>query len=340
MTRLYKSILKRQQQGIALIIVLLIVAVVSAVAANITMRNQIAVKRTINLADYDQAYWYAISAEELAKKVLKQDLEDSEGKVHLQQYWAQADVIFPVENGQIKGTISDMRSCFNVNALSVNAPKPSQNNGQQQKKPLAVEQFTDLLINLGMEAFNAEKLAYNIKDYIDDGTQPNPFGGGDAAYESRDVPYRAARTLMSHRSELRAVIGVTQDVYRKLQPYVCAIPGNNQQVLNVNTIKVEHAALLAAMLQNKISVGEAESVINQRSGSGYDEITDFWNTPELSGIAGQNQLLKSAFSVKSEYFLLDAAAKVDDAVFRLESVLKVGKNNVVDVLTRQYGGQK
>ena len=328
-----------KQQGIALIVVLLIVAVVSAVAANITTRNQIAVKRTINLADYDQAYWYAISAEELAKKVLKQDLDDSEGKVHLQQYWAQSDVIFPVENGQIKGTITDMRSCFNVNALSVHAPKPSQNGGQR-KKPLAVEQFTDLLVNLGMEPFNAEKMAYNIKDYIDDGTQPNPFGGGDAVYESRDVPYRAARTLMSHRSELRAVIGVTKDVYRKLEPYVCAIPGNNQQVLNVNTIKVEHAALLAAMLQNKISEGEAESVINQRNANGYEDINDFWSTPELNGISGQNQLLKSAFAIKSEYFALDAAAKVDDAVFRLESVLKVGKNNLVEVLTRQYGGQK
>ena len=273
-----------KQQGIALIIVLLIVAVVSAVAANITTRNQIAVKRTINLADYDQAYWYAISAEELAKKVLKQDLDDSEGKVHLQQYWAQSDVIFPVENGQIKGKITDMRSCFNVNALSVNAPKPSQQNGGQQKKPLAVEQFTDLLVNLGMEPFNAEKMAYNIKDYIDDGSQPNPFGGGDAVYESRDVPYRAARTLMSHRSELRAVIGVTKDVYRRLEPYVCAIPGNNQQVLNVNTITVEHAALLAAMLKNKISVGEAESVINQRNANGYDDIGDFWSTPELNGV--------------------------------------------------------
>ena len=327
-----------KQKGIALIVVLLIVAVVSAVAANITTRNQIAVKRTINLADYDQAYWYAISAEELTKKVLKQDLEDSEGKVHLQQYWAQSDVIFPVENGQIKGTISDMRSCFNINALSVNAQKNK--NGSQQKKPLAVEQFADLLVNLGMEPFNAEKMAFNIKDYIDDGTSPNPFGGGDAAYESRDVPYRAARTLMNHRSELRAVIGVTQDVYRKLEPYVCAIPGNNQQVLNVNTIKVEHAALLSAMLLNKVSVGEAESVINQRSGSGYDTIEDFWSSPELSGISGQGQLLKSAFAIKSKYFSLDAAAKVDDAVFRLESILKVGKNNIVDVLTRQYGGQK
>lgn len=328
-----------KQQGVALIVVLLIVVVVSAVAADITTRNQVAVKRTINLADYDQAYWYAISAEELAKKVLKQDMEDSEGKVHLQQYWAQSDVIFPVENGQIKGKITDMRACFNINALSVNAPKANQNGGQQ-RKPLAVEQFAALLTNLGMEAFNAEKLAFNIKDYIDDGTQPNPFGGGDSAYESRDVPYRASRTLMSHRSELRAVIGMTQEIYRKLEPYVCAIPGNNQQVLNVNTIEAEHAALLAAMLQNKISVAEAESVINQRTASGYGELSDFWATPELSGVSGQNQLLKSAFAVQSEYFALNAAVKVDNAVFRLESVLKLGKNHVADVLTRQYGGQR
>ncbi|MDR8525999.1 MULTISPECIES: type II secretion system minor pseudopilin GspK [Shewanella] len=323
-----------KQRGVALIVVLLIVAMVAIIATNITSRNQLSVRRTLNMAQYDQAFWYAISAEEIAKKVLKQDLEDSD-TVHLQQYWALADVIFPAEKGEIAGKITDMRACFNINSLS--APSEKVENGQP-KMPLPAVQFKGLLVALGMDEFAAERLAQTTKDYIDEDTVSSPYGAEDAEYESRNVPYRAANTLMSHKSELRAVMGFTQDIYLKLAPYVCAIPGNTTQVLNVNTVPVEHAAIIAGMFDNKISVGEAESIINQRPIDGYDDINEFWENSSVASLAGDAKL-KSSFGVTSKYFQLDAAAKVDTAVFRLESVL-YGDSKKLEVLSRQFGGQK
>ncbi|GIU41884.1 type II secretion system minor pseudopilin GspK [Shewanella algidipiscicola] len=329
--------LAQKQRGVALIVVLLIVAMIAIIATNINGRSQIMVRRTINLAQYDQAYWYALSAEELAKKVLKQDLDDAdEGKIHRQQYWAQADVVLPVEQGEIAGRISDMQACFNVNALSMQTKEVE--NGQP-KLPLPAQQFKGLLVALGMDDFAAERLAHTVKDYIDEDSVASPFGAEDADYEARTVPYRAANTLMSHRSELRAVIGVSQEVYLKLAPYVCAIPGYDRQVLNVNTIELEHAALLAGMFDNKISVGEAESIINQRPSDGYDSIEDFWANSSITSLRGEENLA-SSFSLKSQYFLLQAGAKVDSATFRMESVLQVAGNNQLAVLTRQYGGQQ
>lgn len=323
-----------KQRGVALIVVLLIVAIVAIVATKITSRNQISVRRTINLAQYDQAFWYAISAEEIAKKVLKQDLEDSD-TVNMQQYWAQADVIFPAENGEIAGKISDMQSCFNLNSLS-QTTKAVENG--QPKLPLPAVQFKGLLVALGMDEFAAERLAQTLKDYIDEDTTAGPYGAEDADYEARNVPYRAANTLLSHKSELRSVMGFTQSIYLKVAPYVCAIPGNSTMVLNVNTVPVEQAALIAGMLDNKISVGEAESIINQRPGGGYDKIDEFWENSSISSLASDAQL-KSSFGVTSSYFLLQAGAKVDNAVFRLESVLK-GDSKTLEVLSRQFGGQK
>lgn len=324
------------QRGVALIVVLLIVAIIAIIATNITGRNQLSVRRTMNLAQYDQAFWYAISAEELAKKILKQDLDDSEGRVHRQQYWAMADVVFPAEHGEIGGKITDMRACFNLNALSAES---KENENGQPKLPLAAKQFKGLLVALGMDDFSAERLTHTLKDYIDDDTTASPYGAEDAEYEARNVPYRAANTLMSHRSELRAVMGFTQDIYLKLAPYVCAIPGNDKQELNVNTIEVEQAALLAGMLDNQISVGEAESIINQRPGDGFEKIEDFWSSGSLSSFKSDD-LMKSSFKVTSSYFLLEAGAKVDNAVFRMESVLRRANGNNMEVLTRQFGGQK
>lgn len=190
---------------------------------------------------------------------------------------------------------------------------------------------------LGMDDFAAERLSQTLKDYIDEDMTASPYGAEDAEYEARNVPYRAANTLMSHKSELRAVMGFTQDIYLKIAPYVCAVPGNTAQVLNVNTVPVEHAALIAGMLDNKISVGEAESIINQRPGDGY-EGEEFWENASIASLAGDAQL-KSSFAVTSSYFLLEAGAKVDNAVFRLESVLN-GDGRTLNVLSRQFGGQK
>lgn len=330
--------LPKQQKGVALIVVLLIVAMVAIIATNINSRNQLSMRRTLNLAQYDQAYWYALSAEELTKKVLKQDLDDSEGRVHLQQYWAQADVVFPAEHGEIGGKISDMRACFNLNALSVDTKGELDDSGQP-KLPLAAIQYKGLLVALGMDEFSAERLTHTLKDYLDEDTTASPFGAEDAEYESRNVPYRAANTLMNHRSELRAVMGYSQDIYLKLLPYICAIPGNDQQLLNVNTVKVEQAALLAGMFDDKMSVSEAESIINQRPGDGFETIEDFKDNSSVVSLLSANAALGSSFVVESKYFLLEAGAKVDTATFRLETVMKAEGSNF-DILTRQFGGQK
>lgn len=332
----HRRIGMKRQQGVALLVVILIVAMVAIIATNISGRNQLTMRRTLNMAQYSQAYWYALSGEELAIKVLKQDFEDADGnKVHRQQYWALADVVFPVEDGQIAGKISDMRTCFNLNALSVGS---TENENGQPKMTLAAKQFIGLLTSLGMDEFAAERLAHTLKDYIDEDTITSPYGAEDAEYESRNVPYRAANTLMQHRSELRAVLGFSQETYLALKPYVCAIPGDNRQLLNVNTIEVEQAHLLVGMLENKISLSDAESIINQRPADGYDNIEDFWSNSSLGSVQGEANS-RSSFVLTSSHFLLTAGAKVDNAVFRMDSVLHRSGNSI-EVITRQYGGQQ
>ncbi|MGL4473595.1 MAG: type II secretion system minor pseudopilin GspK [Shewanella sp.] len=331
-----KPLSTKRQSGVALLVVLLIVVILASLATDISSRNQLEVRRTLNLAQYDQAYWYAMSAEQLVKKVLKQDLDDSDGTVHLQQYWALADVVFPAEHGQISGKITDMRSCFNLNALSQQTKEVE--NGAP-KMPLPTRQFQALLVALGMDEYSAERLSHNLKDYVDADDMVSPSGAEDAEYEARTVPYRAANNLLQHRSELRAVIGFTQDIYQKLQPYVCAIPGDDRQLLNVNTLQAEQAPLLAAMLDNQISVGEAQNIIGQRPNGGFEKITEFWEIGSVSNLQ-QNDVMKSSIVVDSQYFLLQAGAKVDDAVFLMDTVFKRQSGNKMAVIARQFGGQK
>lgn len=322
----------RSQRGVALIVVLLIVAIIAIIATDISGRNQLAMRRTINLTEYDQAYWYAMSGEELVKKILKKDFDESKDQVNLGQNWAINNAVFPVEHGEIAGKVMDLRACFNLNAL---AQSSVQDDSGQNKMPLAVNQFRSLLVALGMDDFAAEKLSQTVKDYIDADSTMSPFGAEDADYQARAVPYRAANTLMQDKTELRAIIGVTQEVFKRLAPYICVIPGNDSQFLNVNTVTEEHAALLAGMLENKISVEEAENIINQRAVNGYKKIEDFF--ADNASILGKlNDQIKSSFRVNSNYFLLHSAAKVNQAIFQMQSVLKRSDKGF-STISRQFG---
>ena len=107
----------RRQRGVAMLVVMLILAIMMVVAANISTRFQLQLTRTANLALLEQTKWYAMGSEQLVTKVLQQDIKDSQERIHLAQYWASSQQVFPVDGGTIKGVIRDAQGCFNVNSV-------------------------------------------------------------------------------------------------------------------------------------------------------------------------------------------------------------------------------
>ncbi|SFR45262.1 type II secretion system protein K (GspK) [Pseudidiomarina maritima] len=112
----------KRQRGVALLMVLLVVALVSVMAVTLSGRLQTTVLRTANFQQAEQAYWYWLSAEEIVRELLQREISESDGVVHQQQMWYQqskSDSIYPVDGGAIKGEIQDLQSCFNLNSLRV-----------------------------------------------------------------------------------------------------------------------------------------------------------------------------------------------------------------------------
>ena len=108
-----------RQRGMALLVVLLILSVMVIIASNMSGRLQLELRRTANITTGKQAWWYALSAEALVSKVLTQDFKDNPEVVNLSQNWARKNTVFPVDDGQLKGEVTDLQSCFNLNSLSV-----------------------------------------------------------------------------------------------------------------------------------------------------------------------------------------------------------------------------
>ncbi len=344
----------KRQQGVALVTVLLIVALVTIIAAEMSVRLQMQIKRLDNLNSNQQAYWYAVSAEELAKLVLVESGQDNNGILNLSQPWAVEDMVFPVEGGQISGNIYDLQACFNINAVveqsdgqgeAQSDDSASDERTEDSKKVLHVtttEQFKRLLVLAGIDDYDAEQIRDAVADWLDKDSITRSYGAEDYIYEAKRMPYLAANGYFVDKSELKLVQGLDdpvtgQQALDKILPYVCVIPNHDKMVLNVNTIKPEQAQVLAAMFDNKLTVSAASSIIEARPDDGFDDIDEFWDLSEIKAVGHVSKALKEQFSVKSEYFQLKSKTEYNQSWINLNSIIALDKQGKYVVISREIG---
>ena len=78
------------------------------------------------------------------------------------------------------------------------------------------------------------RYAYLLKDWIDPDNNPDANGGGeDTLYLTQTPAYRPPNTFVFHTSELLALPGFGAENYRKLAPFITALPQGTK--LNVCT---------------------------------------------------------------------------------------------------------
>lgn len=135
--------------------------------------------------------------------------------------------------------------------------------------------------------------------------------------------------------ELRAVRGVSSELYARLAPYVCTLP-SDKLVVNINTIKPEQAALLVGLYQGKIGLDDAKQVLTSRPKKGWKEKKEM--TDELPVQPGSITGLDAALDIKSNFFEARLLAEVGDVRARLETVFQRGKDNKLVMLRRLNDG--
>lgn len=323
-----------RQKGVALITVMLIVALIAILATQMTARLQLQMQRTTNIGSNQQAYWYAMGAEAFAKRVLIQSFEDDAEVTHLGQMWAQGENTFPVAFGQITGEITDLQSCFNLNALRTD-------DGISVKgatKPIARKAFEELLIALSIESvgsFEAESMADALSDWLDTDESITGSGGAeDSDYAAKEFPYLTANHYLASIGELRVIEHFSVEVINKLKDYVCVLPGSNLNKVNINTIAQDKPEILVAMLG--ISQNDASQALSAREEEGFKSVDDFFALPELSK-AQISADQKQQFAVKSEYFKLKATASFNNSYFALNTIMQVDNKNNISVISRIIG---
>ncbi|ATO33971.1 general secretion pathway protein GspK [Dickeya dianthicola] len=342
--------MSRRQRGVALLIVMLMLALMVTIAATITERSGKAWQRTSNLLNRTQARWYALGAEALISSVLQRDAQASPESTFVGQPWSKVDHQMMADGSEIRAQVMDGQACLNLNALSpAKTPAPntaSGNNstngssgnsstppkvGTAEQVPYAAQVFRQLLIVQGEDPKQAERITDAVRDWLDEDSEPLMNGAEDDSY----VNFHPGNQRMTDVTELRAVIGVDAALYRRLLPYVCVLPVD-KLVLNVNTLTPESAPLLSALFMGEMSTEMAERVLQQRPPQGWRNLNDFMGLSALPENAKTG--IRQVLAIKSDWFFADIQIRVDDSEFYQRSLFHRGKQ--IEVVQRQYGGYR
>jgi general secretion pathway protein K len=297
-----------RQAGLALISVLLIFAIVSVLATSMIERQSLDIQRSGNLQALQQARAYSSGIEYAVRSGLHLDYEDDPEVDHLLEEWAKGRT-YPLQPGLAEIQVIDAQSRFNLNSLHKSA----------SNRPAQIERFKNLLNELGLDP----KIADRTQKFMDEDSMV------DNDYLSAEVPYRASYALFKHPSELLLVQDVDAQSYRKLTPYITALPVT--ATINVNTASNK----VLAALSGSWSLSNADAVIVNRGEQGFTKVDDFWNLTEVQPFTGSadtsdngsdNQNNKEVwdkadFSVNSQYFEVFAKVTLADRVATVEMLI-------------------
>lgn len=271
------------ERGAALLTVLLLVAVIAVIAASALERLRLATRLGANAIGIEQARGFAQAAEVLATSRITTLLQQNPGRVSLAGGWSNAPIPLPLPGGggTAVARVTDGGNCFNLNGL-VTAVAP----GVYSSNPLARLQFARLQRLLGIPSQVADQVAGGAADWIDSDSDQQPGGAEDSTYIGQQPSYRTAGTLMADPSELRAVNGVTPDVFAQLRPWICALPVAGAVPINVNTLAPELAPLAAMLAPESVGVEQVRGALLRRPPAGYANAGAFWSQVGGGDVAG------------------------------------------------------
>lgn len=335
----------KQQQGVALVIALVITAIAVSLASMAMYRQQLQIRLSGNISNIEQAYEYAVGMEDWSKKTLEQDYKDNPNVDHNGEDWATLLPPIAIPGGSLNGQLFDLQGKINLNALNstliVDAAPAHFGVGSATTEKIKISEiYSNRMKNL-ITTFDeeqsmgpAENFVDTVWDWVDEDDDERTGGAESSHYQSLEKPYMSANGLMTNITELRLLKGMTDDIYKKLRPFVSVLPSNVP--VNVNTAPIE--VLEAIGFSNELAT-EIRSTSDE---SPFESMNDFW---ELEGVKlffdpnteiGKKKVAYvETLTNTTEYFLLRGQVNINNTLIFINSILE-RKKGKVRVIMRDY----
>lgn len=321
------------ERGAALLAVLLLVAVTGAIAATALERIRISTSLAINSAALEQARGFALGIESLLTLRIDDLVAISPEMTTLAGGWNGETRRLPMPGGAVAdATLRDGGNCFNINSLVDGGP------GQAQAltpRPVGVAQFTNLMRVIGVPELNARQISQAAGDWLDGDLSAVSGGAEDAEYAGSGQAYRTGNTFFADVSELRTVSGMTPEIYAQLRPWVCALPSTELSPININTLSIEQAPLLAMLAPEQISLDQARNAISQRPATGWSSVSDLYRVPAMASVQLPLDVQLQP-QVRTKWFSLDLRVELQGAEL-VETALIDARIAPAKVAARRWG---
>ena len=301
-----------RQQGVALVSVLLVVTVATALAYAMVDRQGFTIAHSQQTLAGSQARQFALGGEQYARQILYADWEEEETRVidTLLEEWSAPEEVFEVRGGALEIRIQDLDRRFNLNAVSGDR-EGAQNTARLKR----------LLTALEIDA----NLADHWVDWVDADEDVTALGAEDAAHLMGDPPRRAANQRAAHVSEFVVATGLDARAFERLRPHVAVLPLDDLEV-NVNTA---NEIVLGTLAPNFTASSALRLVEQEREIARVEDITG--THPELGEAV-------AVLTVTSAFFRVQVRAEVDGARSDLTSLLhRNPESGAMTLLWRSYG---
>ncbi|UCD84275.1 MAG: general secretion pathway protein GspK [Deltaproteobacteria bacterium] len=307
--------LLKNQKGIALLVVLMVIAILAAVIVEFSYSARVNLHIVANHKDELKTYYIARAGIEASKALLQYDL-DKDGRKRVDyivtgedadpetETWSQVRLLtttefggVPIGDGILVGGITDESSKININLLAYTYEdgkhKPKENIDLKSDKNSARTIVIKLLDNVLPDDIDVEPvdIANNIIDWID--VDDDDGDAGDDYYQGLIPPYECKDAPINSISELKMVRGINDTVYEKIEKYFTPYGEAN---VNINTASFEVIQAINDVHEGKLL---SEEELDNFRLSPYD--------PER----GHKTSISSPFGVASNYFSIECIGIVN-----------------------------
>ncbi len=310
----------RDERGIALIIVLAVVALLVSLVVDFSYTMKVDLTLAANLRDETKAFYVARSGVEMARLLLREDDPDYDA---LDEDWAHLDehpgFISEDDEGRFKGTIEDEASKFPINKII---------NSEGQIDTARLHQLERLfeLLEVGTELIDP------ICDWLDRDNEQGPVGAEDPYYQDLSPPYPCKDGPLAAPEELLLVKGMTEEILYggndKEKGLIHYLTIYSDGVVNVNTAP----SVVLQSLADEIDERLAQAIIDYRQDEPFREITDIKTVP---GMTDEFYNKISPFiTAKSSIFSVRVEGHVRGITKGISAVLKRDGENVKPIFWR------
>jgi general secretion pathway protein K len=305
--------MKTQQQGMAIIMALLIVALAATAASTVLWQQSLWWRQADNDRARAEIRLIADAGVGWAGDILAFDARSSGAVDYPGELWAQPLPQTEAESTRISGQLYDAQGRFNVHNLLL--PDGKENEAQ-------VQLYRRLLAQLQLPP----ALADTLLDWLDADDEQRPQGAEAAWYAAQQPPYAIPPAASLQKlAQLRWVKGYDSQVLARLAPHLALLP--QRSALNVNTISLP---LMMALVPG-LGLGQAQALINQRTTTYFKDKADFGLR-----LTGGLVPLAVAYGVRSDYFLLQSEIRHPRSMLRVDALL-LRNEQASKVLWREEG---